>query len=193
MINNGLGWSVSPSYGGWGGRYAYQQPSGEPHAIWTNNNGSTRDTFEYAAGQTATSDQATIWRWRDQYQYDFAARMDWSVADTFAKANHNPIPVLDNDTTTNVVSTTVAGGSTTSLSAAGTRDPDGNAVTLKWFIYPEAGTVSGAVLSTTTGPTTAVTIPKVTKAGTLHVILQCTDSGSPNLTSYRRVVLTVTP
>jgi len=38
-----------------------------------------------------TSAQATIWRWREAYQHDFAAHMDWCIADTFEKANHNSV------------------------------------------------------------------------------------------------------
>ena len=42
LINNGLGSHISPSYGGWGGRYQLSTPPQEPHEIWTN----TDDTFE---------------------------------------------------------------------------------------------------------------------------------------------------
>jgi hypothetical protein len=38
-----------------------------------------------------TSDQATIWRWREAFQNDFAARMDWTIQ-PYAKANHAPNP-----------------------------------------------------------------------------------------------------
>jgi hypothetical protein len=98
LINNGLGWSVSPAYGGWGGRYVLYQPSGEPRKIWSNNSDS-RDTVTADNGQTVTSDQATIWRWREQYQNDFAARMNWCVTTDFTNANHNPIAVLNGDHT----------------------------------------------------------------------------------------------
>ena len=30
-------------------------------------------------GRQYISDQATIWRWREAYQNDFAARMDWTI------------------------------------------------------------------------------------------------------------------
>ena len=194
LIDNGLGWAVSPSYGGWGGRYAFVKLAAEPHAIWTNNNGASRDTFTYAPGQTATSDQATIWRWRDHYQYDFAARMDWCVADAFSKANHNPVPALNGDTGKGVLTLAVRGGSTVPLSADGTSDPDGNTVALSWFIYPEAGTLpAGATLSAATGARTEVSVPPVSAAGTLHVILQAEDNGNPHLFAYRRAVLQVTP
>ena len=32
-----------------------------------------------ADGKSYASDQATIWRWREAFQHDFAARMDWTV------------------------------------------------------------------------------------------------------------------
>jgi hypothetical protein len=44
LVNNGLGWHTSQSYGGWGGRYVIDQPPGEPRPILTNNNKESRDT-----------------------------------------------------------------------------------------------------------------------------------------------------
>ena len=37
--------------------------------------------------------KATLWRWRDDFQNDFAARMDWTTK-PFSEANHPPVPVL---------------------------------------------------------------------------------------------------
>ena len=65
--------------------------------------------------------------------------MNWCVADTFANANHNPIVLLNGDTTKNVLTIPAKGGSTVRLAADGTTDPDGDTVALKWWIYPEAG------------------------------------------------------
>ncbi len=94
---------------------------------------------------SCTSDQATIWRWREAYQHDFAARMDWCVADTFAKANHNPVVAFQGDTSKAVAKVRAASGQRVNLSAAGTRDPDGNSVSYRWFLYKEAGTFKGDV------------------------------------------------
>jgi hypothetical protein len=137
LVDNGLGSTISPRYGGWGGRYALSKPAGEPREIWTN----ASDTFEYKAGTTNTSNQATLWRWRPDYQYDFAARMDWCNADSFAKANHNPVPALNGDASKRVMTISAQAGATLKLSAEGTSDPDGNTVTVRWRIYPEAGTL----------------------------------------------------
>ena len=45
-------------------------------------------------GNTYTSDQATIWRWRTAFQHDFAARMDWTIKNV-DQANHNPEVVVN--------------------------------------------------------------------------------------------------
>jgi hypothetical protein len=189
LVDNGLGSSISPSYGGWGGRYALSKPSGESHEIWTNSS----DTFEYKSGATNTSNQATLWRWRPDYQYDFAARMDWCVADSKAKANHNPVPVLNGDDSKAVLAVSAQPGATVALSAEGTRDPDGNTVSVRWFIYPEAGTMgAGAKLSATEGLATTVSVPQGA-TGTLHVILVAQDSGTPQLSAYRRAIMAIGP
>jgi hypothetical protein len=193
LIDHGLGWATSPAFGGWGGRYVLYQPLSETRPIWTNHQGS-RDTVTADNGKTETTDQATIWRWREHFQNDFAARMNWCVADEFAKANHNPQPVLNGDSTKNVITLQAKGGTEVALSAEGTRDPDENAVRITWWIYPEAGSLRGnATLTATEGLTTKVQLPAATKPGTLHVILQAEDDGTPHLFAYRRAILDVAP
>jgi hypothetical protein len=194
LINNGLGWHVSPAYGGWGGRYVLDQPQGEPRSIWTNNNKESRDTVTIPGGKTETSDFATIWRWRQHYQHDFAARMNWCVADEYKKANHNPIAVLNSDRSKNVLSLTARGGSTVKLSAKGTSDPDGNSVKVTWWVYTEAGALkTGVTLTKSEGLTTEIILPNVSRQGSLHVVLQVEDDGMPKLWSYRRAVIEVSP
>jgi hypothetical protein len=192
LINNGLGWAASPSYGGWGGRYVLYSPSGESRKIWSNNDDS-RDTVTADQGITQTSDPATIWRWREQFQNDFAARMNWCVASDYTNANHNPIAVLNGDRTKNVLTLSATNGATVALNAEGTSDPDGNTVRVVWWIYNEAGNVWGATLSATEGLKTEVHLPQIKRAGQFHVILQVQDNGEPPLTAYRRAIIDVTP
>jgi hypothetical protein len=192
LINHGLGWEISPAYGGWGGRYVFYQPSGETRQIWSNNSDS-RDTVTADNGKTETSDPATIWRWREQYQNDFAARMNWCVTPDFTKANHNPIAALNGDRTKSVLTISATNGATIALTAEGTSDPDGNSVRATWWIYPEAGTVSGVTLTATAGLKTEVRVPPIKKTGKLHVILQVEDDGDPHLFAYRRAIIEVHP
>jgi hypothetical protein len=192
LIDNGLGWHISPAYGGWGGRYALYQAHGETRPIWTNNQDS-RDSVTAANGQTECSDPATIWRWREHFQHDFAARMDWCVADEFKLANHNPIAVLEGDTSKAILEVSAQPGTTVTLSAKGSHDPDGDDIALRWFVYREAGTFTGEVtLSASAGEVTAFKAPEGVKpSATIHVILQLRDSGKPALFAYRRAIVTV--
>ncbi len=191
LIDNGLHWETSPSFGGWGGRYAFYQPSGETHAIWTDN-ALNRDTVTATNGRTETSSHATIWRWRGHFQNDFAARMDWCVADRYEKANHNPRLVLNGDRSTQVLRLKAKSGETVKLSADGSDAGDaGQTVKLSWWIYQEAGSITGATLGSDSGVSTCIKLPDTAKHGTLHVILQAEDDGSPKLFAYRRAVIEV--
>jgi len=191
LIDNGLGNHVSPSYGGWGGRYMLHQAYGETRPIWTNNRDS-RDTVVAENGTTWTSDQATIWRWREAYQHDFAARMDWCVAETRAKANHNPIAVFQGDRSKAVARMRVRPGQRVTLNASGIYDPDGDKVACHWFIYKEAGTFKGTVeIQDDASREAHFVAPQVDEPRSLHVILEVKDDGVPCLYSYRRVVITV--
>jgi hypothetical protein len=201
LINNGLGWIESPAYGGYGGRYVLYQAYGEARPIWTNNHDS-RDTVTSDNGQTVTSDPATIWRWREHFQSDFAARMDWCVADEFKKVNHNPIAVLNGDHTKNVLKIAARSGKVIQLSAEGTSDPDGQAIETRWWIYPEASSLREAkgqrfpdnvTLSASRGRTTSLVAPQAQKAETIHVILEVEDRGNPGLFAFRRAIIEVQP
>lgn len=190
LINNGLGSHISPAYGGWGGRYALLKTYAETRPIWTN----SRDEVKVQNGSWHTTAQATIWRWREAYQYDFAARMDWCIAEKFEDANHNPILHLNGNPSKDIVVLSANAGEEVKLSADGSRDPDGDKFKLTWFVYREAGTYPKEVtLSKTAGWKTSLKAPKVEEESTIHVILEARDNGKPNMFSYRRAIITVNP
>jgi len=193
LIDNGLGSAVSPSYGGWGGRYVLYQCYGETRPIWTNVSDG-RDTVTADNGTTCTSAQATIWRWREAYQHDFAARMDWCVADSREKANHNPVAVLAGDKSKAVAHLTVPPGQAVALDASGSYDPDGDRISFRWFVYKEAGSYRGNVdIEKYATAVAQLTTPRVDGSQTIHVILEVKDNGKPSLFSYRRMIVTVQP
>jgi len=213
LIDNGLNAYRRPDWGGWGGRYIYRQPHGETHPFWTQGGDefmrlTSQDTVTGSDGREYTSDQATIWRWREALQNDFAARMSWTIED-FAHANHNPQVVINEQAGTAPIVIDAEVGSAVQLDASQTRDPDGNQLQFKWFHYAEAGTMDAnhpvVTLSSSDPSKITVTATSICKPlwlpikfqcigpGTAHIILAVTDNGSPNLTSYRRVLLTVHP
>jgi Protein of unknown function (DUF1593) len=212
LIENGLNAYRRPDWGGWGGRYIYRQPYGETHALWTQGGDefmrvNSQDTVIGAEGKEHVSDQASIWRWREAFQNDFAARMTWTVAD-FAHANHNPIAVVNGKGGTAPIDIDATAGQSITLDASQSSDPDGQQLSYRWFHYAEAGVADGnlAALTLTGADTPRVTIhadspcrapwlPLVPcrGSGVAHIILAVTDNGSPRLTSYRRVILHVNP
>lgn len=214
LIDNGLDSALRPDWGGWGGRYLYRQPYGETHSIWTQGGDlftrvTSQDTVTGIDGKTYTSDQATIWRWRTAFQNDFAARMSWTIDDA-RHANHNPIVEVNGHPGTAPIYLDATVGQPLTLDATRTHDPDsGQHLHYTWFLYPEAGStranlsavsIAGAVTSKATVTPTAVCRPMWLPLGPpckgdgiAHIILAVTDDGSPQLTSYRRIILTVHP
>ena len=195
LINNGLGSHLSPGYGGWGGRYALKQTYADTGKIWQN----TRDQVRTPDGQVHFSNTATIWRWREAFQNDFAARMDWCVQGK-GEANHNPIVVMEGDRTKNVLTRNVRRGEQVSLSGEGSSDPDNNALSYRWFHYCEAGrdvlNVHDqwcAELKDADTARVTVSVPEVIPRGTdeLHMILDVSDDGEPTLHAYRRMILKI--
>lgn len=216
LIPNGLNAPDQPDWGGWGGRYELRTPppeeigvsdgalgpggvplDPEPRPIWTD----TTDTYTpwvqqfdgRAIGPSdeaeQTSNKVTLLRWRDDFQRDFAARMDWTIS-TYEEANHPPVPVLDHP-----ARLTAKGGAHLGLSASGTYDPDGDSLSFHWFNYAEAGSLDEPIdLGHAVNDFDAwFQLPAVEKTETAHFILRVTDKGDPPLSRYARVIVTIEP
>lgn len=193
LITNGLSDPEHPNYGSWGGRYELYTPrtrkwflEPETRPIWTD----TEDLVQGIDGGWHIDKKATIWRWRQAYQNDFAARIDWTIK-PYKEANHPPIAKLSHANALQVKS-----GEKVTLSADGSTDPDGNELVYEWIYYGEVGTYGGSrspMVTNRKQKTASLVAPKVTKPETMHVILAVTDTGVPALTRYQRVVLTVMP
>lgn len=211
LIPNGLNAPEHPDWGGWGGRYVLQKPElvasrnkpasapaeePETRAIWTSSADSILTPRTFMAAPSASgpkpkkSNQATIWRWRTEFQNDFAARMDWCTK-SYKEANHPPVPRLSHPE-----NLTVKSGEMVYLRASESTDPDGDSMSFRWMHYPEASTYQGVILyeNFVSNIYEARPIaPKVTSPQTVHFILKVTDKGTPALTRYKRVIVTVIP
>lgn len=200
LIDNGLNVPERPDWGGWGGRYELYTPKmekwflePETRPIWTN----VQDEVLGRDGQWHTTNHATIWRWREAYQNDFAARMDWTIK-PYAEANHPPLVKLDHP-----VRLTARQGERVDLSATASTDPDGDALSYHWFCYEEPGTrrmsnSRSGIKHDIVGFDQAKAHLVVKSArvmppgtGTMHIILAVTDHGTPRLTRYARVIIDV--
>ncbi|MDX1293374.1 MAG: DUF1593 domain-containing protein [Hyphomonas sp.] len=215
LIPNGLNAPEHPDWGGWGGRYELYRPEAaeigavpgatgpggvpleaEPRPIWTN----ATDTYTRwepkadgrAIGPTGDpheSAQVTLLRWRSDFQRDFAARMDWTVSD-YEDANHPPVVKLAHDRRL-----TARSGQHISLNGFGTYDPDGDSLSYHWFNYAEAGTLDAPIDMGHAVNDFEVwfQLPEVDRVETVHFILKVTDKGTPPLTRYERVIVTIEP
>jgi Protein of unknown function (DUF1593) len=214
LIPNGLNDPEHPDYGGWGGRYEFYtpkfvesdwhpvgqlkvRPEPETRPLWTNAEDSYRPRSPrsgsdgQATGETMfKSAQATIWRWREEIQNDFAARICWATK-PYGECNHPPVPVLATPK-----ELTVVAGESFYLDATGSRDPDGDSLSYYWFQYGEASNSSWEVNFRPFAQNLIrlpVTAPNVTSPTTVHFILSVRDKGSPPLTRYARVIVHVLP
>lgn len=212
LIPNGLNVPEHPDWGGWGGRYELKIPDPatldldgfigipyepETRPIWTN----AVDTYappeprEFRRAvrpseRIFNDARVTLWRWRDAFQNDFAARMDWTTQ-SYADANHPPVPRLAHPD-----HLTVRSGEVFELSALGTTDPDGDGLSYLWYHYAEVGGWTEEIKTHVYAPNiywVPVKAPQVTSPRDAHFILQVTDKGSPALTRYRRIIVTILP
>lgn len=160
-----------PSYGGWGGRFEMEKGAGN---VWRG----AKDDGDL---------NKPIWRWAEAFQNDWAARADWCVKPR-SKANHPPAVELAHSQDIEA-----APGAKVTLSAKGTTDPDGNNLTYRWWAYKEPSSYGGKVtIEDAEKRDASFKVPDDAQPGrTVHVICEVTDDGTPPLTRYRRVIVTV--
>jgi hypothetical protein len=182
MLGNGLGAYEAGFYGGWGGREVSKQES-------QNFSFQMSDTSQQAMVSALSALNKSVNAYPDFFpaaQQDFAARLKWSVTPKYADANHEPIVKIEGPL--NVM----ASPAETIRLNGNVSDPDGNKVLTKWWQFPVGTYTNQITILSPTSLQTKLTIPKDAVAGqTIHIILEATDNGSPSLTRYQRVIITV--
>ncbi|KAJ5685042.1 hypothetical protein N7536_007661 [Penicillium majusculum] len=214
LIQNGLGVAERPEFGSWGGRYIQTDISrryGE-HSHYSD----TPDEVDGLDGRSHKSNQATIWRWRDAFQTDFAARMQWSLTPDIGKANHHPVAVVNGTKGPAPLIFELEAGSKFQLDASASYDPDPNdSLSFKWYQYKDPSATqwsvhhevgelgiksldeAGSIVEVTLPPPEKCCVELISrkaiqKGQLLHIILEVKDNGSPALITYRRIAIQVT-
>lgn len=200
LIPNGLSDPEYPEWGSWGGRYG-PVSYGEGHYA------DTVDAIRLDDGKVIMGTHLTVWRWREAFQTDFAARMQWGVKSNFGGGRHAPVAVINGDRSRDIIKMTVDAGQKVVLDATDSCDPDGGKVSYKWWQYLDPSstqntpfkTVAKLELDSDDSARVTVTIPSeenLRKEGRnmhpeedkhLHLILEVSDG---ELVSYRRIVFT---
>jgi hypothetical protein len=180
LVNsNGLRSSEDPTFGGWGGRFT------ETSSGWAD----TPDTSDpYSTGTFNQLTYAQL-RWLGDIQNDFAGRVAWGTASKYSKANHAPTASVKG-----ALDRGALAGEKIKL-VAKAKDPDKDHLSYTWSEYTDADSYAGTTpIAITDGDSrrASLTIPADAKSGdTLHIILKVTDDGTPALTHYQRVIITV--
>ncbi len=211
LVQNGLSSPEHPEFGSWGGRYAHTNTS--TNGVGSNHYSDVVDRV-IVGDRTYVSNHATIWRWREAFQDDFAARIKWSIEPDFSKANHHPIITINDVKGLTPVRIEVGSSSTVALDTNGTYDPAGRALSFKWWHYREPTATQWEIdaevpvldikylddkgrrieVNILPPKEQSSAIMSEEETGTeqrLHLILEVTNNGTPPLTTYRRVLMLV--
>lgn len=179
LLHFGLRSMEDPAYGGLGGRFVL---SAENPKRWEDG----RDVGDLNPETGEMDLSYPQIRWIRVLQNDFAARADWCVNDR-EHANHAPVVTLRTPPDMNA-----RPGASVRVSAS-VGDPDGDGVEYSWWQYTEPGSCETNVEIEGAGtPTETLTVPENAPPGqTIHLTLQLTDDGTPELTRFARTIITV--
>lgn len=184
MLGNGLRAYEAGSYGGWGGREADRNAAAFSFSAPQDTSASAMANT--LSGLNSQKKNLTYPDFFPQAQRDFAARLKWSVTPAFASANHEPVVRVEGP-----LLVMASAGQTIRLNGA-VSDPDKNAVTVRWWQFRVGSYPGEVVIAGPTSLQTEVLVPADAGSGqTIHLILEATDNGTPSLTRYQRVVITV--
>ncbi|MFC5626119.1 DUF1593 domain-containing protein [Algoriphagus winogradskyi] len=178
LMPNGLNDPMVPSQVGWGGYFEF---------------GLTEDSVT-SSFRNYKAPESEVSRTYESYFYpatfnNFAARMDWANE---GRGNRNPIVVINKNPGIGILKVKAKKRQNVILDASKSYDLEEDELSYKWWIIPEAGTYRGeVVIPNNDSDSIKFTLPPDSSGKTIHVICEVTDNGSPNLTSYRRIIIEV--
>ncbi|MEJ1239828.1 nucleoside hydrolase-like domain-containing protein [Chryseolinea sp. T2] len=184
MLGNGLRAHEFGPYGGWGGR-ELSDPGAESFSF--NLSDTSQQAMANALGSVGQNKNVnTFPDFFATAQQDFAARMKWTTKSKYADANHEPLVKIEGP-----LEVMASPGETIRLNGSAS-DPDNDKMAIGWWQFKVGTYTNDVILSNANTLQCRVTIPKDAKAGqTIHVVLQASDNGTPSLTRYQRVIVTV--
>ncbi|MEB2787109.1 DUF1593 domain-containing protein [Algoriphagus persicinus] len=176
LMPNGLNDPLVPAQVGWGGYFEWALSL-------------DKETYAFTNHQSPVSEKARAY---EEHFYpatfnNFAARMDWANE---GKGNRNPIVVINKNEGIELLKVKARKRQTVMLDASKSYDSEDDELSFNWWIIPEAGTYKGNFsIPNSDSKRIKFNLPKDISGKTIHVICEVTDYGTPNLTSYRRIII----
>ncbi len=200
LIPTGLESPENPDYGGWGGRFVnireniWLDPVPETDYVYPDGRWYTKSAWGRMQLSKAIENDSLLraylkpmWRWIEPLQNDFAARADWCVK-SYKDANHAPIVILNSNKCFEV-----SPGEIIKLNVAKSYDPDNDSLSYYWWQYHEADRYTGTIeIKNSDKKKITIEIPADAQTGeNIHLICNVSDDGTPSLTRYCRVIMTI--
>ncbi|MGM0474811.1 MAG: nucleoside hydrolase-like domain-containing protein [Bacteroidota bacterium] len=189
VLPNGLNQPEHPGWGSWGGYFEWAKGPDEETFAYTNHN--------------KTRANAVCKKYQEHFYpatfNNFAARMDWAKD---GAGNRNPVAVVNGDSSLEVITLSPEAGTSVTLDASDSYDPDRDNLAFSWWVLSGAGTytediiLAGAgtntediILSGTGTDRITVPIPDNAAGKSFHIICEIKDDGTHPLTGYRRIII----
>ena len=177
ILPNGLHNPDDPTQIGWAGCFCRDMCPDSLTVAWTN----------WRPPQKNISRQYEERFYPDIFN-DFAARIEWAAT---GKGNRNPIVIVNGEQDPSPTLLTAKTGTTVTLDASGTNDPDGDAISFKWWIQRDAGKCPPSIAIDGTQEKVSLAIPAGADGAEIHVICEVHDNRTISLAAYHRVILKI--
>lgn len=174
VIPNGLHSPEEPMQVGWGGYHTWELTKDSTTYAWT------------SWQEPVKSISETYYRQFYPTQLnDFIARIEWAET---GRGNHNPVAIVNGRKGTDAIIIKAKAGQAITLNASASFDPDGDALTFKWWQQNGIGQ-SKVEISDATSSTVIVQLPAVIVNDEIHIICEVHDDSQYALPAYRRIII----
>lgn len=166
-------------------------PEDPAQGSWGNMFHKMGDEFPDGYYHTCFKPGSELTRWIPDVRKSFVNRLNWSVKNP-GEVNIEPVIIMNGNKSNNVIHVYSSPGKKVVFDASDSYDPDGNVISFNWFRYENADSYEGSF--EIVNPEEArqiIIVPEDLGEKNINIVLAVRDNGSPDLVSYRRIILSL--